>query len=273
MKANFSKALLAYLPVKFQNGATNPFFSRRGAWTGLGVVSVVLLWYLFSLSFNDLVVASPRQTFVGLLHLLSTMDFYRNFFITLQRFAFSLSLGVLFGVIFGVLAGLEKRVKWLFAPLNWILMTIPPVVLVMLSMLWFGMGGLQTVFVTTLLIFPMIYANTMAGIESIDPDLLEMARIYRAKRTQMIREIYFPGIYAPLFAALSLSAGMGVRIVVLAEILGASSGIGYAFSLSRTNIDTPSLFAWIVVCLCVGGGIDGILFTPMKNRVLRWKEG
>ena len=247
-------------------------WASRKLWTCVGAAGVLFGWWLLSLSFSDLVVASPWQTVAGLVGLLSTVDFYRDFFITLQRFALSLFFGVFFGITFGVLAGLEKRLKWLFAPLNWILMTMPPVVLVMLSMLWFGMGGFQTIFVTTLLIFPMIYANTMAGIESVDPDLLEMARIYRAGRVRMIREIYFPGIYAPLFAALSLSAGMGMRIVVLAEVLGASSGIGYAFSLSRTNVDTPSLFAWIIVCLFVGGGIDGILFTPIKNRVLRWKE-
>ncbi len=247
-------------------------WASRKLWACIGAAGVLFAWWLLSLSFSDLIVASPWQTVAGLVGLLSTVDFYRDFFITLQRFALSLFFGVFFGITFGVLAGLEKRLKWLFAPLNWILMTMPPVVLVMLSMLWFGMGGFQTIFVTTLLIFPMIYANTMAGIESVDPDLLEMARIYRAGRVRMIREIYFPGIYAPLFAALSLSAGMGMRIVVLAEVLGASSGIGYAFSLSRTNVDTPSLFAWIIVCLFVGGGIDGILFTPIKNRVLRWKE-
>lgn len=244
----------------------------RNLWALIGVAGVLFAWQVLSLSLGDLLIASPRQTLIGLVRLLATGDFYRDFFITLQRFAFSLFFAVLFGMIFGIMAGLEQRVKWVLEPLNRVLMSMPPVVLVMVAMLWFGMGGVQTVFVTTLIMFPLIYANTMAGIESVDSGLVEMARVYRASRARMIREIYCPGIYAPLFAALSLSAGMGMRVVVLAEVLGASSGIGYAFSLARTNVDTPALYAWIIVCLIVGGGINATLLTPMKNRVLRWKE-
>ncbi|WED23924.1 ABC transporter permease subunit [Vibrio sp. JC009] len=243
----------------------------RRIWGGIGVIGLLLIWWLLSLSFNQLVVASPWQTAMGLLSLLTTSEFWVDFLVTLQRFALSLLLGTGLGLIFGVFAGFDKRLKWLLEPLHWTLMTMPPVILVLISMLWFGMGSVQTVFVTTLLIFPLMYANTVAGIEAIDSNLIEMAHVYRASRSQMIREIYLPGIYAPLFAALTLAAGMGIRIVVLAEVLGASSGIGYAFSLSRTNVDTPALFAWILVCLILGGGLNGILFSPLKNRSLRWK--
>lgn len=246
--------------------------SQRRVWGCIGIVCLLIIWWFLSLTFNELIIASPWRTLCGLCEMLITAKFWTQFNITLQRFALSLVLGTGLGLIFGVLAGCEKRIKWLLEPLHWALMTMPPVILVLISMLWFGMGGIQTVFVTTLLIFPLIYANTVAGIEAIDSNLLEMARVYRASRSQMLREIYLPGIYSPLFAALSLSAGMGIRIVVLAEVLGASSGIGYAFSLSRTNVDTPAMFAWILVCLFLGGGINGILFTPLRNRGLRWKE-
>lgn len=256
----------------FQNIYQLSQFSARQRWSLAGVAILTCIWWLLSLSFNELVIASPVQTIWGLLQLLVTKDFWLHFGITLQRFLISLLLGSLLGLVFGVAAGLEKRVQWLLEPLHWVLMTMPPVVMVMVSMIWFGMGSVQTIFVTTMLVFPVIYANTVAGIESIDPGLADMAQVYGAGRWQQLRDLYLPGIAGPLFAGLTLSAGMGVRIVVLAEVLGAYNGIGYAFSLARTNIDTPALFAWIMVCLLLGGGLDGLLFSPLKNHVERWKK-
>jgi len=250
----------------------NQRLASKKLWTSLGAAAVLVAWWLLSLSLGDILVASPWQTFTGFFRLLKTADFYRDLFITLERFALSLFFATAFGIVLGIMAGLQKRVKWLLEPLSWVLMSIPPVVLVMVAMLWFGMGGVQTIFVATIIIFPLIYANTVAGIESVDADLIEMARIYGASRKQMITEVYCPGIYSPLFAALSLAAGMGIRVIVLAEVLGASSGIGYAFSLARTNVDTPALFAWIIICLLIGSGINGMLFTPMKKRVLCWRN-
>ncbi|SFP05795.1 NitT/TauT family transport system permease protein [Cohaesibacter marisflavi] len=246
--------------------------TSRKIWGCIGVVILIIVWWLFSLLFSDLVIASPLQTGVGLLRLLNENEFWGHFGITLYRFVVSLFLGALMGLVLGIWAGFEERVKWLLEPLNWILMTLPPVVLVMVSMIWFGMGSLQTIFVTSLLIFPLIYANTIAGIKAIDEGLIEMAQVYHASHSQMIRQVYLPGVYGPLFAAMGLSAGMGIRIVVLAEVLGASKGIGHAFSLARANIDTPALFAWILVCLFLGGGINGLLFAPLKRHLQHWRE-
>lgn len=248
------------------------YFSSRQLWGVAGTAILLFIWWLLSLSFNELVIASPLQTTWGLLQLVVTKEFWLHFGITVERFLISLFCGSFLGLLFGVAAGLEKRVQWLLEPLHWVLMTMPPVVMVMLSMIWFGMGSLQTIFVTMALVFPVIYSNTVAGIESIDEGLLEMAQVYGTSKWQQLRHLYLPGIAGPVFAGLTLSAGMGVRIVVLAEVLGAYNGIGYAFSLARTNIDTPELFAWIIVCLLIGGGLDGLLFSPIKGKVLCWKK-
>jgi NitT/TauT family transport system permease protein len=126
--------------------------------------------------------------------------------------------------------------------------------------------------VTALLIFPIVHVNTIEGIEAVDQRLLEMGRVYRAGSRLLLREIYLPGIGGHVLAGLTVSAGLGIRIVVLAELLGAYSGVGYEFSLARTNMDTPALFAWVMVCLFLGGLMDLSLLNPVKRRMTRWKE-
>jgi NitT/TauT family transport system permease protein len=159
-----------------------------------------------------------------------------------------------------------------FEPIHWLLMSMPPVVLVMISMILFGMGSIQTIVVTALLILPIMYTNTLEGIHAIDSSLIEMGHLYRARRGLMLREIYIPGIASHIVSGLTLSAGLGVRIVVLAEVLGAYSGIGHRFSLARTNLETEELYAWIIVCLLLVGVLEFLVFKPIRKRMTKWKS-
>jgi len=241
-------------------------------WILLGVGLLFLIWWLLSLLFHELIIASPWQALASLAQMAGTAELWPQVGVTLERFVLGLLFGSLAGFGLGLAAGLSTRVKWLLEPLRWFLMTMPPVVMVVVSMIWFGMGSTQTVFVTALLILPIIYVNTIAGIEAVDSRVLEMSRVYGANGLLRLKDIYLPGLSGPLLAGLTLAAGLGIRIVVLAELLGAYSGIGYSFSLARTNLDTPALFAWIVVCLLLGGGLDLCILNPVKNHLMRWKQ-
>ncbi|PIE65964.1 MAG: ABC transporter permease [Desulfobacterales bacterium] len=241
-------------------------------WLGVGLFLLIVCWWLVSLVFDEIIISSPVKTISSLTAMMLTDSFWESVAITFQRFALGLFFGSFFGLVFGIAAGLKREIRWILEPFRWVLMTIPPAVLVVVSMIWFGMGSMQTIFVTSLLILPIIYVNTVAGIDAVDQQLVEMADIYRASTTMLIRELYLPGVGGHLLAALSLAAGMGIRIVVLAELLGAYSGIGYEFALARTNLDTPMLFAWVIVCLALGGGLEVCLLNPIKRHSMRWQE-
>ncbi len=151
-------------------------------------------------------------------------------------------------------------------------MSVPPVVLVTISMILFGMGSGQTIFVTAVLILPIMYVNTIEGIRSVDRSLIEMGHLYRAESRLMLRDIFIPGIGSHVVSGLTLSAGLGVRIVVLAEVLGAYSGIGHRFSLARVNLETEELYAWILACLLIIAVLEFLVFLPLRRRMNRWKS-
>ncbi len=252
---------------------TVPARKRAAAiWLTVGLCLLLGCWWLVSCVVDEIIIASPDSTFNSLVDMMMTGSFWRSVGVTFRRFALGLLCGSFFGLVFGVAAGLRHEIRWIFEPFRWILMTIPPAVLVVVSMIWFGMGSVQTVVVTSLLVLPIIYVNTVAGIDAVDQQLVEMAGIYRASTAMLIRELYLPGVGGHLLAGLSLAAGMGIRIVVLAELLGAYSGIGYEFALARTNLDTPVLFAWVVVCLILGGGLEVCLLNPVKRSVMKWQR-
>lgn len=238
----------------------------------MGIGLFFLIWQMLAMIFHEIIIASPIQTFVSLGRMVQTPPFWKNVFITLERFGLSLFLGSLGGFAAGLAAGLNAGVKSLLEPLRWCLMTMPPVVLVVASMIWFGMGSAQTIFVTALLILPIVYINTMEGIEAVDAKLLEMGTVYRSPLRLLLKEIYLPGIGGHVLAGLTIAAGLGIRIVILAELLGAHSGIGYAFALARTNLDTPALFAWVIISLTMAGLIDLAILQPVRRHLMKWKS-
>ncbi|PID96593.1 MAG: ABC transporter permease [Actinomycetales bacterium] len=246
--------------------------NRNAAYGLLGVGLFFLIWQILALIFHRTIIASPVDTFLALIQMVQTVEFWQTLGITLSRFGLGLLLGCLIGVGLGLFAGVKPNVRLTLEPMRWALMGVPPVVVVTISMIWFGIGGVQTIFVAAILILPIMYVNTIEGIEAVDPRILEMGRVYKAPGRLLLREIYLPGIGGPALAGLTLAAGLGIRIVVLAEVLGSFSGIGYEFSLARINLETPKLFAWVIVCLLLVGFFEWAILGPAKERIMGWRK-
>lgn len=237
----------------------------------VGIATFLIGWQVMSMILSDIIVASPADTVAAFIKLAATTDFWRAVAVTGIRFVVGCGSGIVVGALLGVLGGFVPFWARAFEPIRWILMSVPPVVLVTMGMILFGMGSGQTIVVTSVLILPIMYVNTLEGIRSVDHALVEMAQSYRANRSVRIREIYLPGIGSHVVAGLTLSAGLGVRIVVLAELLGAYSGIGHEFSLARTNLQTDNLYAWILACLFIIAVLEFGVFLPIRRRMNRWK--
>ena len=245
---------------------------RKIGYDLLGIGLFFLIWQTLSAVTADIVIASPLSALLILVQMVQTILFWEALGITMARFGISILLGAVSGFLLGLIAGLKPNMRQVFEPVRWSLMSMPPVVVVTIGMIWFGIGGVQTIFVTSLLILPIMYVNTIEGVESVDPGLLEMGRVYRAGSFLLLKEIYLPGMAGPLLAGILLSAGLGIRLIVLAEVLGAHTGLGYEFSVARMNLDSPAIFAWIIVCLLVVGIFEFGLLNPARKYIMNWKK-
>ncbi|PID75011.1 MAG: hypothetical protein CSB28_00170, partial [Desulfobacterales bacterium] len=113
-------------------------------WLAVGLCLLLICWWLISLIFDEIIIASPVKTISSLATMMMTGAFWKSVAITFERFALALFFGSFLGLVFGVAAGLKRQIRWVLEPFRWILMTIPPAVLVVVSMIWFGMGSVQT---------------------------------------------------------------------------------------------------------------------------------
>jgi len=236
------------------------------------VISLLGLWLLLANYLNAMILASPLQTLMQLSTLILTAEFWQQLLITIIRLLYALSLACSIGFTLGLIAGRHAWLKFYLAPFRWLLMSIPPVIVVLLAMLWFGMGNTMVIFIAVLLLTPTIYINTQKAVEQIDNHWFELAKVYQFSWFQRLVKIYVPAIAGPLSATLIIVCCNGVRIVVLAEVLGTHQGIGYELANASSNFATAELYAWVTVSLCIVAFMELVLLKPIQHYLLRWRE-
>jgi NitT/TauT family transport system permease protein len=238
----------------------------------VGVAGLLLLWQIVSTVLGNVIVATPVETFARLIGLLGEASTWGHILITAERLIIGLAIGLLVGLVLGMAAGLNKLVGYILEPLRWLLMTVPAIVITILAMLWFGMGGTAVIIVASLISIPIAYVNVKTGITEIDGRLLEMGQTFKFPRKMILSEIYIPGISTAIVSAVVLTIGMGVRVIILAELMAAHNGIGYAFSRAWNYIDAPSIFAWILMAFILLAVLEFGIISPVQKRLLRWNK-
>ncbi len=237
-----------------------------------GFITLIILWQYLASQLSDLILASPAQTLTRLVTLTLEPFFWQVMAVTVKRLLIALCIACFFGFSLGMIAGRQEWLRQFLAPFRWLLMSVPPVIVVLLAMLWFGMGSTMVIFITVLLLTPTIYVNTQKNVEQIDPHWLELAKIYNFSLWQRITRIYILAIAAPLCATLIVVCCNGVRIVVLAEVLGAHQGLGYELASSSSNFATSELYAWVLTSLLLVAALELVVLRPVQAYLLGWRR-
>jgi NitT/TauT family transport system permease protein len=252
--------------------APAPWYKSKALFIALGLIAVVVLWEILSIVFPEIIIASPAATAAAFGHLAWDGQLWSDLGITLQRLVIGLFSGSIIGIALGVTAGLNARWRHFLEPVRWVEMTIPAIVVVVLAMLWFGLGSTQAIFMTAFITMPFTYVNTLEGMLAVDERIVEMSHVYRIPHRMLLTEVYLPGIGSSIMAGLTLAAGVGVRAVILAEFMGAQNGIGHSLLVSWNTLNTPELFAWILMCLVLLAIIEFGALLPIRRYLMRWKR-
>ncbi len=236
----------------------------------LGSIMILLLLLLFwqglSFVYSSLVLPSPLLTGKALVKILQSERFFGELFSTLHRLMIGLFTAILFGSIFGIFMGASKRMKLLFEPLVYLVQATPPILYMTLAMLWFGLNGRATIFIVFIGSAPVMAVNVKEGFENIDMKLIEMGKAFQFSRYKMIKEIMIPSLKAYFKTGLITVFSFGWKLVVMGEVLSASTGLGAQITDARMNLETDMVFAWgiIIVLFC-------FLFQKITSKLFEIK--
>lgn len=238
----------------------------------IGFTFLITGWHYAALRLGNMVLATPANTLVSLAELLWQRTFWLQLAVSGERLFYGLSVATVTGITIGLSAGRLSAIKYFLEPFRWVMMSIPPVIVVLLAMLWFGMGSSMVVFITASLLTPTVYLATLKGIENIDQRWLHLVEVYHIPVWLRIRQVYLPAISPSITTALVIVCCNGVRILVLAEVLGTHNGLGYALADARSGFNTGELYAWVLVSLLLVAALEFALLRPVQKRFNRWQS-
>jgi NitT/TauT family transport system permease protein len=182
-----------------------------------------------------------------------------------DRLGTGLFIAAVIGVPLGILVGLSKRFREIsHSPFQFIRM-ISPLAWMPLAVLVFPAWNWAIVYLIVIAaVWPVTYA-TAAGLAKLDPAWYKVARNLGAKRSQILKEIILPAIAFDIFSGLRLALGVAWIVIVPAELLGVTSGLGYAIKDARETVDYSYLTAMVVTIGVIGFALDSI-FVALINR-------
>lgn len=228
------------------------------------------VWHVLASGSGALAFAPPLETLAKVVNLLSEGSFWASAILpTLYRVLAGFILGVAIGGAFGAWAGFHPGIGQFLLPFRWVLSSVPGVVLVILAMLWCGVGSLMVVVIVALTVIPTVYLAMQEGIAAVDGALCEMARAYRLSWNRRLAEIYLPAVSAPLLSSCIVALGGGMRVAILGETLGASQGLGYTLAVARSNLDTAELYAVALLSMLLVSLIEAVFLRHIRNRLQR----
>ena len=246
-------------------------------WSGWGAVASLLLlvaaWEAVAALYGPLVLPDPRSAFDTLQRLIADGVAWPELAVTSRRALIGFALATAVGTVLGLAAGVSMTASMMSRPLVTVLMGTPPIAWLVLAMLWFGASDGTPVFTVFVAGFPVVFVGALQGTRTLDNQLRTMAEAFGLPPRMMLFDVYLPHVVSYLFPAWIAALGMSWKVVVMAELLSTSDGVGAALAVSRSHLDTAATMAWIVAVVGLLLAVEYLLLEPIKREVERWRVG
>lgn len=238
----------------------------------LSPLALILLWELGARTgvIPAHVLAAPSTVTLTAWRMILSGELPINMLVSLGRALAGLAIGLLVGSTLAIVAGLSRAGDAMVDPPVQMLRTLPSLALTPLFIVWFGIGETPKIALIALgTTFP-IYLNLYGGIRGIDPKLIEAARTFGLRGADLIRHVILPGALPAFLLGLRFALAGSWLILVVAEQINASAGLGYLINNARDFARTDVIVVCLVIYALLGLGADGLV-RALERRALAWR--
>jgi NitT/TauT family transport system permease protein len=238
----------------------------------LAVAAVVVAgWVLLSWRYGAFVLPSPLSVLRGLVDIVESGEIWKHTAASLARIVVGFGGAVLIALALGLLAFLSRTARAVVHDVLAVLNSTSVFVWIVLSIIWFGLSNWAPIFTTLMITLPVVASNLVEGVEGVDRRLLEMGDVYRLSGGEKFTSIVVPSIVPYLVAGMKVGFGLALKVSVMAEIFGVTTGIGYVMNYSREILATQMVFVWALVMILVMMATDKLVFDAVTRRLMRWR--
>lgn len=185
--------------------------------------------------------------------------FPRHAAVTVAEVFAAFVVSALLGIGGGIVIVASRFLSQVFMPLILSLQVVPKIAIAPLILIWFGFGPAGKVAIALTVAFFPVLVNTIAGLRSAPPEILDLARSLHASRRQLFQKVLFPNALPYVFTGLKISMTLSVVGAVIGEFIGGNQGLGYLIQQAQFEINTPLMVAAIVFLAVIGLAAYGLV--------------
>lgn len=246
--------------------------SRLGSWALLAVLLAAWELGTSGSGVSALVLPAPSAVVRSLWAGFATGYFWPHILGTCTELVSGLLLGCAIGFASGVAMAESAPLARLLKPYLIVSQVIPKLALMPLFIVWFGFGMTSTVVITALICFFPLMETTVTGLQQIDPQRLELFRMLGATRGQTLLRLKLPSGLPGILAGLRVAVVLALVGAVVGEFIGASKGLGALIIASQGMMDTPLMFAVLVIIAVLGMLLYQITVAIEKRLLLPYTD-
>lgn len=255
--------------MNFYKIKTIIFWSRRL----LGIAAFLLIWDVAPrLGLVDGRFIPPFSKVIStFFSLILSGELVTHILISLQRALLGFGLGLLVAIPLGLIIGWFKGFEFYMDPLLQTFRQTSTIALLPVFMFLFGLGESAKVAIVFWGVLWAILLNTISGVKSVDPLLIKSAKSMGASPLTMFIKVILPSAFPTIFTGIRLSATTSILILIVAEMLGGSKGLGFLLFDTEMKIQIPKMFA-VIITISIIGLIVNYSLQAIEKRVTHWKE-
>ena len=235
------------------------------------VVVLFLLWEMVAQLLGNRLVPPASKVLLALAAEARSGELWRNLGVTLSRVACAFALAMTLGTVLGVLMGRYRRVDRALDSVLTVLLNLPALVGIVLIYVWFGLSETTAIAAVALNKLPTTAVTVREGARALDQDLIDMGRSFRMSRATVLRHVVLPQLYPYLFGAARSGLALIWKIVLVAELLGRSDGVGFQIQVYFQLFDVTGILAYTLAFIVVVQLIEWGALQPLERRANRWR--
>lgn len=222
---------------------------------------------------KPLLLPSPLAVFKCLLDLLKTPEYYKITAISLRNVTVGIIIAVLGGTALAILTSRASLLREAILPIMTVIKATPVASFIILAMIWIGAIRVPS-FITVLIVLPVIWTGLDMGFSKIDPQLREVATVYRFSPWKKLRFLILPSLKPYFLSSLRSSLGLAWKAGIAAEIIAMPrNSIGTEIGEAKLYIETPTMFAWTLTVIILSLLIELAVFAIFQKFDKQKSEG
>ena len=234
-----------------------------------GSAIILVLWFVCSnyTAIPDLYLPSPQE--IVRCFIKYAEDIPRHIYTSLYRIVVGFFIGSAIGIIMGLFIGWNKNVRNILEPLVEFIRPMPPLALIPLFILWFGIGDKSKIVVIAFGAWVVLVVNTIEAVRNVDPLYLDAAKSLGANTWDVFRTVLIPAITPDIIAGIRVVAANSFGMCVAAEFMGTASGFGYLIIEGRRFIKTDLLIVGVLL-ITICSMLANAIIRLIEKRLTRW---